>query len=59
MTAQYFLWYFALLPLVAPLLHLTKREIFYGSLLWGFAQVKGIFVKVRCLLTAQVAEMVC
>jgi len=37
-TAQYFLWYFCLLPLVAPRLNLTKKEICLGSLLWGFAQ---------------------
>jgi hypothetical protein len=38
-TAQYFLWYFSLFPLVAPLLNLTKKEVLYGCLIWGFAQV--------------------
>lgn len=37
-TAQYFVWYFCLLPLVAPQLYLTKKQICLGSLLWGFAQ---------------------
>eukprot|EP00088_Acartia_fossae_P013422 TRINITY_DN17034_c0_g1_i1.p1 TRINITY_DN17034_c0_g1~~TRINITY_DN17034_c0_g1_i1.p1 ORF type:complete len:409 (+),score=50.51 TRINITY_DN17034_c0_g1_i1:44-1270(+) len=37
-TAQYFVWYFCLLPLVAPSLRLTKKQIILGSILWGFAQ---------------------
>jgi len=37
-TAQYFVWYFCLLPLVAPSLQLTQKQICLGSLLWGFAQ---------------------
>ena len=37
-TAQYFLWYFCLLPLVAPHLKLTNKEIGLGVILWGFAQ---------------------
>ncbi|XP_023339960.1 GPI mannosyltransferase 1 [Eurytemora carolleeae] len=37
-TAQYFLWYFCLLPLVAPHLKLTNKEICLGAILWGFAQ---------------------
>lgn len=37
-TAQYFLWYFCLLPLVLAQLKVSKKEICIGSLLWGFAQ---------------------
>ena len=37
-TAQYFLWYFSLLPLILPSLNFSKKDIFLGVLLWGFAQ---------------------
>jgi len=37
-TAQYFLWYFSLLPLVLPGLKLSPKELVVGCLLWGFAQ---------------------
>merc|ERR1712025_1068711 len=37
-TAQYFLWYFSLLPLVLPHLGFSKKDILLGGMLWGFAQ---------------------
>merc|ERR1712025_33301 len=37
-TAQYFLWYFSLLPLILPQLSFSKKDIILGGLLWGFAQ---------------------
>jgi len=37
-TAQYFLWYFSLLPLILPQLGFSKKDIILGGLLWGFAQ---------------------
>lgn len=37
-TAQYFLWYLALLPIVATKIVLTNKEVVLGALLWGFAQ---------------------
>jgi len=41
-TAQYFLWYLSLLPLVLPSLLLTTRSIVLGALLWGFAQASWL-----------------
>jgi len=37
-TAQYFLWYLSLLPIVVSKLSLTNKEVALGSLVWGFAQ---------------------
>merc|ERR1712179_536919 len=37
-TAQYFLWYFSSLPLILPSFNFSKKDIFLGGLLWGFAQ---------------------
>jgi len=37
-TAQYFLWYLSLLPLILPNLKFSRKDIFIGTLLWGFAQ---------------------
>lgn len=37
-TAQYFLWYFSLLPLILPSLKFSKKDVFVGCLLWSFAQ---------------------
>ena len=34
-TAQYFLWYFSLLPLVLPHLNFSSMDILLGCLLWG------------------------
>ena len=38
-TAQYFLWYFSLLPLILPNLNFGRKDFLLGGLLWGFAQV--------------------
>jgi phosphatidylinositol glycan class M len=43
-TAQYFLWYFSLLPLILPGLGFNKRDFLMGGLLWGFAQVRSRFL---------------
>jgi len=37
-TAQYFLWYFSLLPLILPHLGFSKKDVLLGGMLWGFAQ---------------------
>jgi len=37
-TAQYFLWYFSLLPLVLPSLRVSKKDLLLGTALWAFAQ---------------------
>lgn len=37
-TAQYFLWYFSLLPLILPNLNFGRKDFLLGGLLWGFAQ---------------------
>ena len=38
-TAQYFLWYLSLLPLILPSLLISTKQLLLGALLWGFAQV--------------------
>ena len=38
-TAQYFLWYLSLLPLILPSLLISAKQLLLGALLWGFAQV--------------------
>ena len=43
-TAQYFLWYLSLLPLILPSLPFSARQLLLGVLLWGFAQVKLILI---------------
>jgi len=37
-TAQYFIWYFSLLPLILPSLSFSKKDLLLGMMLWGFAQ---------------------
>ena len=37
-TSQYFLWYLCLLPLSLPRLNLSKREVLFCAVIWGFFQ---------------------
>jgi len=41
-TAQYFLWYLSLLPLVLPSLLISAKQLLLGALLWGFAQASWL-----------------
>jgi len=41
-TAQYFLWYLSLLPLILPSLLISARQLLLGALLWGFAQASWL-----------------
>lgn len=41
-TAQYFLWYFSLLPLILPHLNFSTMDVLLGCLLWGFAQTSWL-----------------
>merc|ERR1711872_233016 len=41
-TAQYFLWYLSLLPLILPSLLISAKQLIFGALLWGFAQASWL-----------------
>jgi len=41
-TAQYFLWYLSLLPLILPSLLISVKQLIFGALLWGFAQASWL-----------------